>query len=78
MTWKSLVKDDTTQAEVALRRLWAWLTNSGYRPERHYMRGGGRPTHTKRASPSPIEPKEAPRHRAKVHDAIRSSRNLSL
>ena len=22
------------------RRLWAWLTGTGYRPERHYMRGG--------------------------------------
>ena len=22
------------------RRLWAWLTDTGYRPERHYMRGG--------------------------------------
>jgi hypothetical protein len=22
------------------RRLSAWLTNTGYRPERHYMRGG--------------------------------------
>jgi hypothetical protein len=21
------------------RRLWAWLTDTGYRPERHYMRG---------------------------------------
>ena len=21
-------------------RLWAWLTDTGYRPERHYMRGG--------------------------------------
>jgi hypothetical protein len=20
--------------------LWAWLTGTGYRPERHYMRGG--------------------------------------
>jgi hypothetical protein len=23
-----------------LREAWAWLTNTGYRPERHYMRGG--------------------------------------
>ena len=22
------------------RRLWAWLTDTSYRPERHYMRGG--------------------------------------
>lgn len=22
-------------------RPWAWLTGTGYRPERHYMRGGG-------------------------------------
>ncbi len=22
------------------RHLWAWLTGTGYRPERHYMRGG--------------------------------------
>lgn len=28
-------------ARTALRRLWAWLTGSGYRPERRYMRGGG-------------------------------------
>ncbi len=28
---------------AVLRRLWAWLTDSGYKPERHYMRGGGRP-----------------------------------
>ena len=24
-------------------RLWAWLTDTGYRPERHYMRGGRPP-----------------------------------
>ena len=24
----------------ALRELWGWLTGNGYRPERHYMRGG--------------------------------------
>ncbi len=24
------------------RRLWAWLTGAGYRPERHYMRGARR------------------------------------
>ena len=24
----------------ALRELWAWLSGTGYRPERHYMRGG--------------------------------------
>lgn len=23
-----------------VRRMWGWLTNSGYRPERRYMRGG--------------------------------------
>ncbi len=23
------------------RRLWAWLTDTGYRPERRCMRGGG-------------------------------------
>lgn len=34
-------------AAVAVRggsrawRPWAWLTGMGYRPERHYMRGGG-------------------------------------
>ena len=22
------------------RHLWAWLTGTGYRPERHYLRGG--------------------------------------
>jgi hypothetical protein len=26
--------------EAAPRRLWAWLAGTGYRPERHYMRGG--------------------------------------
>ncbi len=29
-----------THAEASLGRLWAWLTDSGYRPELHYMRGG--------------------------------------
>jgi hypothetical protein len=24
----------------ALRELWGWLSGTGYRPERHYMRGG--------------------------------------
>jgi hypothetical protein len=24
----------------ALRDVWAWLSGTGYRPERHYMRGG--------------------------------------
>ena len=23
-----------------LARLWAWVTQTGYRPELHYMRGG--------------------------------------
>jgi hypothetical protein len=23
-----------------LRELWGWLCGTGYRPERHYMRGG--------------------------------------
>ncbi len=23
-----------------IRRIWAWLTDTGYHPERHYMRGG--------------------------------------
>ena len=23
-----------------LREFWAWLRGTGYRPERHYMRGG--------------------------------------
>jgi hypothetical protein len=27
----------------ALPRLWAWLTDTGYRPERRYMRGGRPP-----------------------------------
>ena len=27
----------------ALPRLWAWLTGTGYRPERRYMRGGRPP-----------------------------------
>jgi hypothetical protein len=26
--------------KAPLTRLWAWLTGTGYRPERHYMRGG--------------------------------------
>ena len=29
-----------TVRKAAPRRLWAWLTDTGYRPERHYMRGG--------------------------------------
>jgi hypothetical protein len=32
----------------ALGALWSWLSASGYRPERHYMRGG-RPLETSRA-----------------------------
>ena len=28
---------------AAPRRLWAWLTDAGYRPERHHMRGGRAP-----------------------------------
>jgi hypothetical protein len=28
---------------TALPRLWAWLTDTGYRPERRYMRGGRPP-----------------------------------
>ena len=24
----------------ALLELWGWLSGTGYRPERHYMRGG--------------------------------------
>ena len=27
-------------AGTAVRDLWAWLTGTAYRPERHYMRGG--------------------------------------
>ena len=34
---------DLTHAKASLGRLWAWLTNSGYRPELHYMRGGRTP-----------------------------------
>jgi hypothetical protein len=38
-------RPDATQAARLLRLralgLWAWLTGTGYRPERHYMRGGG-------------------------------------
>jgi hypothetical protein len=29
-----------TSFTAALSRLWGWLTGTGYRPERHYMRGG--------------------------------------
>jgi len=25
----------------ALGEFWGWLSGKGYRPERHYMRGGG-------------------------------------
>jgi hypothetical protein len=32
-------------AGVALRDLWDWLRGSGYRPERHYMRGGSARKH---------------------------------
>ncbi len=77
MTGKSPAKDDTAHAEVALRRLWAWLTNAGYRPECHYMRGVGTATRTECAWLLPTEPNGAPRHRAKAHDAIRPSRILS-
>jgi hypothetical protein len=35
----------------ALRELWAWLSGTGYRPERHYMRGGiGRAAPLKRVA----------------------------
>ena len=27
---------------AALYRAWAWLTDTGYHPERRYMRGSGR------------------------------------
>ncbi|WP_255574798.1 hypothetical protein [Caldovatus aquaticus] len=33
---------ELARLRTALRRLWAWLTGSGYRPERRYMRGGAR------------------------------------
>jgi hypothetical protein len=29
--------------KAALPRLWVWLTDTGYKPERHYMRGGRSP-----------------------------------
>lgn len=35
----------------ALREFWGWLSGNGYRPERHYMRGG---RHTRAASRSGI------------------------
>ena len=35
--------DHRTAPRAALSRLWAWLTGTGYRPERHYMRGGRGP-----------------------------------
>ena len=35
------------------RHLWEWLTDTGYRPERHYMRGGrGSGTSAPRPSPA--------------------------
>ncbi len=30
----------STARRRAIRRFWEWLTGTGYRPERHYMRGG--------------------------------------
>jgi len=32
--------DRRTALKAALSRFWGWLSNTGYRPERHYMRGG--------------------------------------
>jgi hypothetical protein len=29
-----------SSAGKAVHDLWAWLTGTAYRPERHYMRGG--------------------------------------
>ncbi|MBX6374943.1 MAG: hypothetical protein IRZ13_12000 [Acetobacteraceae bacterium] len=46
---------DPSRATAALRRLGAWLTNSGYRPERHYMRGA-RPQAAHPASDRPGTP----------------------
>lgn len=40
------------QAAMAARALWAWLTDTGYRPERRYMRGG-RPGGASAPRPSP-------------------------
>jgi hypothetical protein len=40
------------RAAEAARALWAWLTDTGYRPERRYMRGG-RPDGASAPQPSP-------------------------
>ncbi len=40
------------RAAKAARALWAWLTDTGYRPERRYMRGG-RPDGASAPRPSP-------------------------
>ena len=40
------------RAAKAARALWAWLTDTGYRPERRYMRGG-RPDGASAPQPSP-------------------------
>jgi hypothetical protein len=40
-----------TAACWGLCTFWAWLRGSSYRPEQHYMRGGGRPPNLLRAPP---------------------------
>ncbi len=40
------------RAAKAARALWAWLTDTGYRPERRYMRGG-RPDGASAPRPAP-------------------------
>jgi hypothetical protein len=40
------------RAAKAARALWVWLTDTGYRPERRYMRGG-RPDDASAPQPSP-------------------------
>ncbi len=40
---KARVAFGLAHAKASLGRLWAWLTNSGYRPALHYVRGGRTP-----------------------------------
>ena len=62
---KATVAFGLAHAKASLGRLWAWLINSGYRPELHYMRGGRAPE-ARLAAPALI-PATATRPRAHPH-----------
>ncbi|HYZ32694.1 MAG TPA: hypothetical protein VE684_10500 [Crenalkalicoccus sp.] len=40
MTRETLVTGRRRTLGQALHEFWGWLAGNGYRPERHYMRGG--------------------------------------